>query len=103
MTIMSIKVLQDGSDVEWRVIGCADKRQAQAKPKNLLYQHLRYRLIQPQNTMADNKDFTALGVDKWLVESLRAMAIRKPTPIQSACIGPILEGTSPLPSSAALY
>ncbi|KAF8248180.1 DEAD-domain-containing protein [Wilcoxina mikolae CBS 423.85] len=42
--------------------------------------------------MADNNDFAALGVDKWLVDSLRAMAIRKPTPIQAACIGPILAG-----------
>ncbi|KAI5817687.1 P-loop containing nucleoside triphosphate hydrolase protein [Pyronema omphalodes] len=37
-------------------------------------------------------DFTNLGVDKWLVDSLRAMAIRKPTPIQAACIEPILNG-----------
>ncbi|KAF8468963.1 P-loop containing nucleoside triphosphate hydrolase protein [Kalaharituber pfeilii] len=36
--------------------------------------------------------FAALGVSKWLVDSLAAMAIRKPTPIQAACIGPILEG-----------
>lgn len=44
--------------------------------------------------------FAALGVDRWLVDSLHAMAIRKPTPIQSACIGPILAGSpSPCPSS----
>jgi len=43
----------------------------------------------PTNTMSS---FTALGVDKWLVDSLSAMAIRKPTPIQAACIGPILSG-----------
>lgn len=38
------------------------------------------------------KDFAELGVDKWLVGSLGAMAIRTPTSIQSACIKPILEG-----------
>ncbi|RPB24141.1 DEAD-domain-containing protein [Terfezia boudieri ATCC MYA-4762] len=36
--------------------------------------------------------FASLGVNRWLVDSLTAMAIRKPTPIQAACIGPILEG-----------
>ena len=36
--------------------------------------------------------FAGLGVHKWLVDSLAAMAIRKPTPIQAACVGPILEG-----------
>lgn len=36
--------------------------------------------------------FTSLGVSRWLVDSLAAMAIRKPTPIQAACIRPILEG-----------
>lgn len=42
--------------------------------------------------LAKMSDFTTLGVDKWLVDSLRAMAIRKPTPIQAACIEPILNG-----------
>lgn len=37
-------------------------------------------------------DFPALGIDRWLVDSLSAMAIRRPTPIQAACIPPILEG-----------
>ena len=36
--------------------------------------------------------FASLGVNRWLVGSLAAMAIRRPTPIQAACIGPILEG-----------
>jgi ATP-dependent RNA helicase DDX49/DBP8 len=42
---------------------------------------------------ATTKDFASLGVDRWLVQSLSAMAIRKPTSIQAACIKPILEGT----------
>ena len=41
--------------------------------------------------------FAGLGVHKWLVDSLAAMAIRKPTPIQAACIGPILEGVCCIP------
>lgn len=37
-------------------------------------------------------DFAGLGIDRWLVDSLGALAIRRPTPIQAACIPPILEG-----------
>ncbi|KAJ2557123.1 putative RNA helicase [Coemansia sp. RSA 1933] len=36
--------------------------------------------------------FEDLGLDQWLVESLSAMSIRRPTEIQRACIGPILTG-----------
>lgn len=50
------------------------------------------------HTMADStktpESFADLGIDRWLVDSLGAMAIRKPTPIQAACIQPILEGIS---------
>ena len=54
----------------------------------------------PTDGMSDAKvippkptpSFASLGVNRWLVDSLAAMAIRKPTPIQAACIGPILEG-----------
>ncbi|KAH0612884.1 uncharacterized protein H6S33_009264 [Morchella sextelata] len=46
--------------------------------------------------MADStktpESFADLGIDRWLVDSLGAMAIRKPTAIQAACIQPILEG-----------
>ncbi|KAJ2843998.1 putative RNA helicase [Coemansia erecta] len=34
--------------------------------------------------------FQALGLDQWLVDSLKAMAITQPTEIQRACIPPIL-------------
>ncbi|CAG8622507.1 3353_t:CDS:2 [Paraglomus brasilianum] len=36
--------------------------------------------------------FEQLGIDGWLVEALRAMSIKYPTEIQSACIPPILAG-----------
>jgi hypothetical protein len=36
--------------------------------------------------------FSDLGVQSWLVEALAAMAIKKPTEIQRACIPPALEG-----------
>lgn len=42
--------------------------------------------------VSGQSSFANLGVHRWLVDSLAAMAIRKPTPIQAACIGPILEG-----------
>ncbi|KAF3908659.1 hypothetical protein AA313_de0205656 [Arthrobotrys entomopaga] len=37
-------------------------------------------------------DFASLGVKPWLVTSLAAMAIKRPTPIQAACIPEILKG-----------
>ncbi|KAK6360669.1 putative RNA helicase [Orbilia blumenaviensis] len=37
-------------------------------------------------------DFASLGVKPWLVTSLSAMAIKRPTPIQAACIPEILKG-----------
>jgi superfamily II DNA/RNA helicase len=40
--------------------------------------------------------FSSLGVDDWLVDALAAMSIKRPTPIQAACIRPILEGTYPV-------
>lgn len=46
----------------------------------------------PAPAPAPPPDFPSLGIDRWLVDSLGAMAIRKPTPIQAACIPPILEG-----------
>lgn len=40
----------------------------------------------------EQTNFAALGVDSWLVASLAAMAIKKPTGIQKACIPEILGG-----------
>ncbi|KAF3932898.1 hypothetical protein ABW19_dt0209189 [Dactylella cylindrospora] len=37
-------------------------------------------------------DFASLGVKPWLVTSLGAMAIKRPTPIQASCIPEILKG-----------
>jgi hypothetical protein len=39
--------------------------------------------------------FASLGLDDWLVQALSAMSIKRPTPIQSACIRPVLEGIPP--------
>ncbi|RUS25425.1 hypothetical protein BC938DRAFT_472191 [Jimgerdemannia flammicorona] len=39
-----------------------------------------------------NVSFAELGLNDWLVDSLRAMSIRAPSEIQSACIPPILAG-----------
>lgn len=38
------------------------------------------------------KTFSALGVKPWLVEACKNMGITKPTPVQAACIPPILSG-----------
>lgn len=38
-------------------------------------------------------DFAALGVSAPLIASLGAMSIRRPTPVQAACIPELLEGT----------
>jgi superfamily II DNA/RNA helicase len=42
---------------------------------------------------SSNKTFASLGLDDWLVQALTAMSIKRPTPIQAACIRPILEGS----------
>ena len=39
--------------------------------------------------------FDHLGVEPWLVRSLLAMSISRPTPVQAACIPAILEGQHP--------
>lgn len=84
---------------------CADNDKP-AKPRNLLrpltlnlllFHSLSHALIYTLDM-----SFAALGVDRWLVDSLHAMAIRKPTPIQSACIGPILAG-SPSPCLSSIH
>lgn len=41
---------------------------------------------------SEKKTFSELNVDAWLVASLSAMAITKPTPIQRGCIPEILKG-----------
>jgi ATP-dependent RNA helicase DDX49/DBP8 len=44
-----------------------------------------------KSTSASN--FESLGVDKWIVASLAAMQIRRPTPIQAQTIPAILSGS----------
>jgi len=46
-----------------------------------------------------NVTFTSLGLDEWLVQALSAMSIKQPTPIQAACIRPILDGVLLLSNS----
>ena len=40
-----------------------------------------------------SETFPSLGLDNWLVQALTAMSIKRPTPIQAACIAPVLEGS----------
>ena len=47
-----------------------------------------------QGTDLSPLNFTDLGVITSLVSSLSAMSIRKPTPVQAACIPPLLQGMS---------
>jgi hypothetical protein len=49
---------------------------------------------QPQTPKiaSEGTSFNSLGVDQWLCDTLKVMAIRQPTEIQRACIPPILAG-----------
>jgi ATP-dependent RNA helicase DDX49/DBP8 len=49
---------------------------------------------QPQKPKiaSEGTSFNSLGVDQWLCDTLKVMAIRQPTEIQRACIPPILAG-----------
>ncbi|KAI9684193.1 MAG: putative RNA helicase [Trizodia sp. TS-e1964] len=48
--------------------------------------------VQAERPSAQASTFAALNVDPWLVSSLAAMAIKRPTGIQRGCIPQILEG-----------
>lgn len=52
----------------------------------------------PQN-LPSEMEFSDLGLAPWLTASCRAMGLRKPTPIQAACIGPALAGRDVLGSA----
>ncbi|KAG0164534.1 putative RNA helicase [Apophysomyces sp. BC1034] len=43
-------------------------------------------------SVKQKKSFSDLGVDEWLVETLKSMQIRQPTEIQQACVPQILSG-----------
>ena len=54
-------------------------------------------VAQPQQSFkADNgdiiADFSGLGIAPWLQMACSSMGIRKPTPVQAACIPPALAG-----------
>lgn len=40
----------------------------------------------------ENVDFSSLGLSDTFVHSMNSMSIRRPTPVQTACIPPLLEG-----------
>ncbi|KAJ3043909.1 hypothetical protein HDV00_003948 [Rhizophlyctis rosea] len=46
----------------------------------------------PSTTPKLAKSFADLGLNSWLVDALKALSIRTPSEIQTACIGPILNG-----------
>lgn len=46
----------------------------------------------PTAAVNDSTTFSSLGVQPFLCKALQAMAIRKPTGVQAACIPPILAG-----------
>lgn len=37
-------------------------------------------------------EFRALGLAPWLVEQARRVGLSRPTPVQAACIPPVLQG-----------
>lgn len=43
-------------------------------------------------TVENHRDFSSLGISDNLVASMNSMSIRRPTPVQLACIPPLLEG-----------
>ena len=49
--------------------------------------------------LAGRTSFATVGVAPWLVASLSALAVRRPTEIQAACIPPLLRGDDVLGSS----
>ncbi|PKU34678.1 hypothetical protein llap_15017 [Limosa lapponica baueri] len=51
--------------------------------------HIRWRLVQPGVAMAE---FRALGLSPWLAEQARQVGLSRPTPVQAACIPPVLQG-----------
>src|SRR5271156_530031 len=84
-----------------------DLRKFSLRPKKIGAKYLinRFSSHKPALTMAENSaedvdaehrpastTFESLGLDSWLVQALSAMSIKRPTPIQATCIGPILEG-----------
>lgn len=45
-----------------------------------------------QTIAPEGTGFLKLGVQEWMIDTLKSMAIKLPTEIQRACIPPILEG-----------
>lgn len=49
----------------------------------------RKRWVQTGTAMAE---FRALGLAPWLAEQARQVGLNRPTPVQAACIPPVLQG-----------
>jgi len=80
---------------------CGQKKLAQNKIASLRFSSHKPTLTMAAENSAEDVDaehrpasttFESLGLDSWLVQALSAMSIKRPTPIQATCIGPILEG-----------
>lgn len=52
-----------------------------------------------KENVAEPTSFADLGVDPWIIESLKTLFITKPTPVQSACIKMSMEGKPILAAS----
>jgi hypothetical protein len=48
--------------------------------------------IEDQGPGEDIHDFGQLGIGRWLVQQCRAVGLVHPTPVQVACIPPVLKG-----------
>ena len=46
-----------------------------------------------------SREWTALGLSPWLATSCVEMGLKRPTPIQAACIGPVINGKDVLGSA----
>jgi ATP-dependent RNA helicase DDX49/DBP8 len=79
------KLSNDNSDSNLHISTVKDGKDSLAPPAELKAQSV------PQNEQ-EASTFGALGVEPWLISSLGAMAITKPTGIQRTCIPQIIAG-----------
>jgi hypothetical protein len=58
------------------------------------------RKVESLGASKEYEDFPSLGLSDPLVRSMNSMSIRRPTPVQVACIPPLLEGEDLTPETA---
>ncbi|KAG5519348.1 hypothetical protein PMAC_001973 [Pneumocystis sp. 'macacae'] len=68
-----------------------DNKQKDINKQTKLSPSLNHRKQQTDSIILDTS-FKACGLHTWLIETLKKIAIKRPTAIQAACIGPILQG-----------